>query len=497
MATIPVENPATGATIRDVEVTAPEAVAELVARARSAQPGWEALGYEGRGRILKRAQKWLIEHADEVADTIVAETGKTREDAMLVEVAYGANALGFWAKKAPTWLADERVHSSNPIVLGRKLVVRYRPVGVVGVIGPWNYPLVNSVGDAIPALAAGNAVVLKPSHVTPLTSLLFERIFREAGLPEGLFQVTVGRADAAEVLIDDVDMVMFTGSTATGRKVMERAARTITPVSLELGGKDPMTVPADADLERAANAAVYYSMQNGGQTCISIERVYVEAPVYDEFVQRVTEKTAKLRQGAPNGAGSIDVGAITFPPQLEIVERHVRQARDAGARITTGGHAPTEHGRFFEPTIIADADHSMTAMTEETFGPTLPIMKVADADEAIRRANDSPYGLGAAIFTGDKARGEELSRRIEAGAVCINDAALNYLALELPMGGWKESGLGVRHGAPGIRKYTRQQAVMTTLVGPRREIHYFPYNARVTKALTRFITLLWGRGRRD
>src|SRR3954467_6811871 len=312
---IAVENPATGEIIREVPVT--DDVAAMVARARVAQSAWEALGFEGRGRILRRARQWLIEHAEEVVATIVSETGKTDEDARLVELAYGANALGFWARKAPKYLADEKVRTGNPFVLGRKLVVRYRPVGVVGVIGPWNYPLVNSVGDAIPALAAGNAVVLKPSHVTPLTSLLFERILREAGLPEGVFQVAVGRADAAEVLIDEVDMVMFTGSTATGRKVMERAARTITPVSLELGGKDPMIVLADANLERAANAAVYYSMQNGGQTCISIERVYGEAPVYDEFVELVSEKASKLRQGPPGATGSVDVGAITSPPQIE------------------------------------------------------------------------------------------------------------------------------------------------------------------------------------
>jgi acyl-CoA reductase-like NAD-dependent aldehyde dehydrogenase len=493
MATISVENPATGATIREVPLTAPEDVQALVERARAAQPAWEALGYEGRGRILKRAQKWLLAHADEVADTIVGETGKAREDAMLVEIAYGANALGFWPRKAPKWLADERVRTGNPFVLGRSMVVRYRPVGVVGVIGPWNYPLVNSVGDAIPALAAGNAVVVKPSEVTPLTSLLFERGLHECGLPDGVFQVAVGTGETGAALIDHVDMVMFTGSTRTGRKVMERAAQTLTPVSLELGGKDPMIVLADADLERAANAAVYYSMQHGGQTCISIERVYVEAPVYDEFVKRVTEKTGKLRQGAPDGAGSVDVGAITFPPQLDIVERHVRQARDAGARITTGGQAHTEHGRFFEPTIIADADHSMTAMREETFGPTLPIMKVADAEEAIRQANDSPYGLGASVFTGDLKRGQAIARRIEAGAVCINDAAVNYLALELPMGGWKESGLGVRHGAAGLRKYTRQQAIMTMRVPLKREIHFFPYNARVTNLITRGIKLFWGR----
>src|SRR3954471_19652678 len=293
-ASIPVENPATGEVIREVALTSPAAVADLVVRARAAQPAWEALGYEGRRAILKQAQKWLVDHGDEVVATIVAETGKTHEDARLVELAYGANALGFWARKAPKWLADERVRTGNPFVLGRKLVVRYRPVGVVGVIGPWNYPLVNSVGDAIPALAAGNAVVVKPSEVTPLTSLLIERGLLESGLPEGVFQVAVGTGDTGAALIDEVDMVMFTGSTGTGRKVMERAAKTLTPVSLELGGKDPMIVLADADLERAANAAVYYSMQNGGQTCISIERVYVEAPIYDEFVTKVTEKTAQL-----------------------------------------------------------------------------------------------------------------------------------------------------------------------------------------------------------
>ena len=488
---IAVENPATGETIRELEVTAD--VPAMVARARAVQPAWEALGYEGRARILKRARRWLFEHADEVVATIVAETGKSEEDARLTELSYGANALGFWAKRAPRYLADERIRTRNPLVFGRKLVVRYRPYGVVGVIGPWNYPLINSVGDAIPALAAGNAVVVKPSQVTPLTSLLMERGLRESGMPEGVYQTVVGGAEAGEALIDAVDMVMFTGSTGTGRTVMERAARTLTPVSLELGGKDPLIVLADADLERAANAAVYYSMQNGGQTCISIERAYVEAPVYDEFVAKVTEKVRQLRQGPPAGPGSIDVGAVTFPPQLDIVARHVQQARDAGARVMTGGKPREGRGRFYEPTVLADVDHSMAAMREETFGPTLPIMRVADAEEAIRAANDSPYGLGASVFTRDTARGEAIASRIEAGAVCVNDAQLNYLALELPMGGWKGSGLGVRHGAGGIRKYTRQQALLVTRFPMRRELHYFPYSARVTRALWRAIRLFYDR----
>ena len=351
-ATIEVENPATGEVIRKVPVTTPAEFRRWSPALARPSPAWEALGYEGRGRILKRVQKWLLEHADEVADTIVAETGKAREDAILVEVAYGANALGFWPRKAPKWLADEKVRTGNPFVLGRKLVVRYRPLGVVGVIGPWNYPLVNSVGDAIPALAAGNAVVVKPSEVTPLTSLLFERGLRESGLPEGVFQIAVGRGETGAALIDEVDMVMFTGSTRTGRKVMERAAKTLTPVSLELGGKDPMIVLADADLERAANAAVYYSMQNGGQTCISIERVYVEAPVYDEFVAKVTEKTEVLRQGPPGGAGLDRRRRGDVPAAAG----HRRAPRPAGARRgrararPAGTRAP-RRGRFFEPTV--------------------------------------------------------------------------------------------------------------------------------------------------
>jgi acyl-CoA reductase-like NAD-dependent aldehyde dehydrogenase len=492
--TIEVENPATGQVIRTLPVTATDEVAGLVARARAAQPAWEALGFEGRGRVLRRMQKWMVDNADRIVQTIVDEGGKTYEDAAVVELNYGVGACAFWAKHAPKYLADEKVHTLNPFVLGRKLRVRYRPVGVVGVIGPWNYPLTNNFGDAVPALAAGNAVVLKPSQVTPLTSLLLADGLRECGVPDDAVQVIVGGADQAQLLIDEVDFVMFTGSTAIGRKVMARAAETLTPVGLELGGKDPMIVLADADLERAANAATYYSMQNGGQTCVSVERVYVEAPIYDRFVEAVTERVKGLRLGPANGPGSVEVGAITFAPQLDVVREHVEQARQAGARITTGGQARTGSGRFFEPTVLADADHSMTAMTEETFGPTVPIMKVADAEEAIRLANDSPYGLGSSVWTKDRARGEAIARRLEAGYACVNDANVNYFAYELPMGGWKESGLGVRHGAAGIRKYTRQQALLITRFAPKRDVHMFPYTARTTKLLGRLTKLLYGRG---
>jgi acyl-CoA reductase-like NAD-dependent aldehyde dehydrogenase len=496
---IAIENPATGEVIAHVADMTAQQVAGLARVARAAQPAWEALGFEGRRRILRRAQKWVVDHSDRVIQTIVSETGKTYEDALIAEVMYGANAFGFWSKNAPAFLADERVKTASPLLKGKKLVLRYRPLGLVGVIGPWNYPLTNSFGDCIPALAAGNAVILKPSEVTPLTSLLLADALRECGMPDGVFAVATGRGDTGAAVIDQADMINFTGSTATGRKIMIRAADTLTPVSLELGGKDPMIVLADADLERAANHAVYYSMFNAGQTCVSIERVYVEAPVYDAFVAKVTDKARALRNERSTGPGTSDVGSMTFAPQVEIVERHVRDAVDKGARVIVGGARghDGQGGHWFEPTVLVDVDHTMDCMREETFGPTLPVMKVADAEEGIRLANDSPYGLGAAVFSRDVARGEAVARRIEAGAVCVNDALVNYSALELPMGGVKASGIGSRHGATGIRKFTRQQALLVSRLHPKKDIHMYPYSAKRTGRLGRLVRFLYGRGKRE
>jgi acyl-CoA reductase-like NAD-dependent aldehyde dehydrogenase len=446
---------------------------------------------------MLRAQKWLIDNHKRVIQTIVSETGKSWEDAQVAELSYGAAAFGFWAKNAEKYLADERVRSSSLLVKGKKLLLRYQPLGLVGVIGPWNYPLTNSFGDCIPALMAGNAVILKPSEITPLTSLLMAEALWECGMPEHVFQVATGYGPTGAALVDHVDMIMFTGSTATGKKVMAKAAETLTPVSLELGGKDPLIVLRDADLERAANVAVYWSMQNSGQTCISIERVYVEEPVYDEFVAKVTAKVRALRQGVPGGPGSVEVGAMTFPPQIDTVERHVNDAVAKGAKVLVGGKRREGPGRFFEPTVLVDVTHDMDCMREETFGPTLPIMKVRDAEEAIRLANDSPYGLGGSVFSKDVRRGEEVARRVQSGTVSVNDAVIGYSALELPMGGAKASGLGSRHGAGGIRKYTSQQAILISRLHPKRDPHMFPYTAKGTQRLMKLFGFLWGRGKRD
>ena len=499
--TVEVINPATGELIGSVPALGPDEVTEAVARARAAQPAWEALGFAERGRILRRAQKWTLDNSERIIATIVAENGKTYEDAQLAEVSYAASAFGFWAKNAPEFLADEKVRSASPFVLGRKLMVRYAPVGVVGVIGPWNYPLTNSFGDCIPALAAGNSVVLKPATLTPMTSMLMAEGLRECGVPTDVFSVAVGEGSKiGNALIDAADFIMFTGSTEVGKKVMMRAAETLTGTAMELGGKDPMIVCADANLERAANAAVHYSMQNGGQTCISVERVYVEEPVYEDFVGRVTEKMRALRQGVPGGPAVTDVGAMTSPDQTDLVESQVDAAVSAGARAVVGGkRGGSSSGDFFEPTLLLDVDHSMECMTEETFGPTLPVMKVADVDEAVKLANDSPYGLQASVWTKDTDAGEQIARRLESGVVCVNDAQLNYVALELPMGGWKDSGVGSRHGAGGIRKYTKQQTLLVTRFAPtNKDIHMLPYTSKkVTKLLGKTFKLLWGRGKRD
>jgi len=493
---IGVENPATGEQIAVVENMSAGQVEALVARARAAQPGWAALGFAERGRLMYALRYWLVSNRARLIDIVVAENGKTREDALLAELFYMADSLGFWAKRAEKYLADEKVRTHSPFVFGKKVVVRHRPLGVVGVIAPWNYPLTLGVGDALPALMAGNAVVIKPSEVTPLATKMLVEAAAEVGFPPDVFLLATGDGATGAALVDHADMIMFTGSTRTGRKIGARCGERLIPCSLELGGKDPMIVLADADLERAANVAVEWAMRNSGQICMSVERVYVEAPAYDEFVAKVTKKVTALRQGVPGAAGSVDVGAITFPPQMDTIESHVRDAVDKGARIATGGHRGSGPGRFFQPTVLLDVDHTMSCMTEETFGPTLPVMKVADEEEAIRMANDGAYGLASSVFTRDIARGERVARRLNAGVTWINDAIMSYLAQEAPFGGAKDSGLGARHGAGGIRKYCQTQTILTTRFALKREPTMFPNAATRSRLFERLMVLLWGRAPR-
>ncbi|MEV0909957.1 succinic semialdehyde dehydrogenase [Streptomyces hokutonensis] len=492
---IAVDNPATGAVVGEVPDTSAEEVAQAVERARRAQRGWAELDTRARAAFFARGRRWLLAHREEIADLIVEENGKAREDAV-VEIVYCASAFAHWAKQARGLLATTRIRSLSPFVLGRSMYTRRVPHGVVGVIGPWNNPLLNSFGDAVPALAAGNAVVLKPSEQTPLTALLMERMTRECGWPEDVFQVVTGAGATGRAVVDTVDFVMFTGSTRTGRLVAARAGERLVPCSLELGGKDALVVLADANLERAVSVTIQGALSNGGQMCTSVERVYVEEPVYDAYVTLLRERFRQVTSGRPAGLGSVDVGAVTFPPQLAVIQDHVDDAVRKGARVLVGGHTPAGPGRFFEPTLLVDVDHGMKCMREETFGPTLPVMKVADAEEALRLVNDSTYGLQASIIGSDTKRARRLAERFEAGCVTINDAQTNYMALGLPMGGWKESGLGVRHGAEGFRKYTRLQAISTNRFPMRRDMHMIPYEPSAYRFVLRLVDVMYGTGLR-
>jgi acyl-CoA reductase-like NAD-dependent aldehyde dehydrogenase len=495
-AVLTVENPATGQRLAEVPSLGREETLDLVRRARAAQPEWDALGFRGRGDLLRDMRKWLVDNRNRAIRTLCDENGKTYEDAQL-EVLYCADALGFWAKRAPKWLADERERPHSPLLFGRKIINRYVPYGVVGVIGPWNYPLINNFGDAIPALMAGNAVVLKPASITPLSSMLMAEGMREVGVPEGVFLVATGSGSTVGgALVESVDMLHFTGSTEVGRRLMEEGAKRLLPITLELGGKDPMVVLRDANLERAANAAVWGALQNAGQTCISVERVYVEAEAYEPFVAKVVEKVKRLRQGAPGGPGQVDLGAVTSPEQAEVIEEQLRDAVDKGARIETGGSLRPGAGRFFEPTVLTNVDHSMKIMRDETFGPTLPIMRVENEEEAIRLANDSTMGLDSSVFGGDTSHAEQVARRVQSGAVVVNDALTNYLALEIPIGGIKESGVGARHGKIGIQKYCKRQNMVVSRLALNRELYYFPYTKAGAKLNDLAIVALYGRGSR-
>ena len=470
---IEVHNPATGDRIATVPVDSPEVVAETVARLRANQAEWEAIGIEGRYYWLGKLRDWMLDNAERIGDTMQAETGKVRADAS-GEPVYLADLINFYGKKAAEFIGEEAVRPHTPLLASKKLRVQYRPHPVVGIISPWNFPLILALGDAIPALQAGAAVVVKPSEFTPLgLSEVVKAWKEEIGGPD-VFDCVQGVGPTGEALVDAVDFVQFTGSDRTGRRVMARAAETLTPVSLELGGKDPMIVLADADLDRAANAAAWGGMMNSGQICMSVERIYVEEPAYDEFVAKLTAAVGELRQGADGKGFDKEVGAMTSPNQIGIVEDHVGDALASGAKALAGGKRVPGAGDYFEPTVLVDVDHSMKVMRDETFGPVVGVMKVRDAEEALRLANDSRYGLSGSVF-GERERAERVARRVECGAVNVNDVLVNYAAMDVPMGGWKQSGIGYRHGEPGIKKYCRTESVVITRFGGKREATWFPY----------------------
>ncbi len=477
-------NPATGAVAGEVRWTNAADVPQIAAGLREAQREWESRGAKGRAKVLARYAVWLGEHRDEIERLLIAETGKSANDAAQ-EVPLLIMLLSYYIKTVEKAMAPDSRPAPLPFLSIKKIVVHYRPRAVVGIIAPWNYPVANAMMDAIGALTAGAAVLLKPSERTPLTAEVLLRGWLDSGAP-AVLALAQGAREVSEAVIDNADYIQFTGSSATGVKVMERAARRLTPVSLELGGKDPMIVLEDADVELAANAAVWGAMFNAGQTCVSVERVYVLEQVYHQFVAAVVKAVQNLKMGSGDG---YDFGAMIDESQVAVTARHVDDALARGARALTGGKRPEGAGSFYPPTVLVDVDHSMACMTEETFGPTLPIMKVSSVGEAVRLANDSQYGLSASVFSKDVERAKDIALQLDCGAVNINDVISNLMCTTAPMGGWKTSGIGARFGGvDGVRKYCRQETVVVPRLNVGAGGNYYNHSLKALARMNKIIT---------
>lgn len=469
-------DPATGEEVGRVPLRSAEEVAAAVERARAAQKDWGALSFKERAAVVMRARALVLEGMDEIAELIARESGKPAAEALAMELVPTLDLMQFFARKSERMLRPEKIDIGLYRFMGRTSVIEYRPLGVVGIISPWNFPWATPLGEVVMALMAGNSVVLKPSELTPLVGLKVGEVFARAGLPEGLLEVLTGDGSTGAALVEaEVDKIMFTGSVPTGRRVAETAARKLLPVVLELGGKDPMIVFEDADLSAASEAAVWGAFANSGQACASVERCYVHERVAEEFTRRVVEKTKALRQ-EPGVA--CDLGSMSSERQLLTVEEHVRSAVASGARVLTGGGRTKgcpERGWFYEPTVIDGVDHSMTVMREETFGPVLPLMIFRDEEEAIRLANDSPFGLTASVWTKNLRKGRRVASRIEAGTVMVNEVLYTHGIAQAPWGGVKQSGLGRTHGRLGLLEMVAPHHIHVNRLTFMHDVWWFAY----------------------
>lgn len=491
--TLIVRNPATLEKITEVPVAGTEAVAAAVRRGRAAQENWQRTSFAERARLFYKLRDLLLDQGEDLADILTAETGRPRAEVYGNELFYLCNAIGVWAKKGAGYLRAENIRPHFPLLKFKKVVSTYAPRGVIGIISPWNFPLTMTLGEALPALMAGNAVVIKPSELTPLSAFFGAETAVKAGFPENLLQVVPGFAETGKALVDAADMIAFTGSVEAGKDVMRRAAERLIPVSLELGGKDPMIVLKDADLDRAAGACVWGALMNSGQICTSIERVYVEAPVHDQFVEKVVARVRSVRQG--RSEDDVDVGSMTSEAQLEKIADQVGRAVAQGAKVLIGGRRqPNLPGYYYEPTVLSGVNHGMAIATEETFGPVIPIIKVADAAEALRLSNESRYGLSGSIFTRDKDQARRLAEELQCGSVCINDTLVSFIVADAPMGGRKESGFGYRHGVEGIRKFCQQKTIVIDRFGLKEEFPWYPSSRAKAAQIRHLLNLLCRTG---
>jgi succinate-semialdehyde dehydrogenase/glutarate-semialdehyde dehydrogenase len=486
-------DPATGEAVSEHSISTVADIYSSVERARAAQPAWNALGVARRIEILRKFQELLLRDRDALARKITQEAGKPLVESLLSEVLVALDAARFCAENAGRVLRAEDVPHGNPIMKTKRGRLVYEPVGVIGIISPWNYPFSIPATETLAALVTGNAVVLKPSELTPISALELAGLLHEAGVPEEIFTVVLGEGPAGAALIESkIDKLFFTGSVATGKRVAEAAARRLLPVVLELGGKDAMLVLDDADVDVASSAAIWGAMMNAGQTCLSVERCYVHGSQYERLVAACAKKLQQLKVG--NGLdAATDVGPLISERQLRIVESQVEDARALGATVIVGGHRLPELGsQFYAPTLITNVSPAMKLMQEETFGPVLPLIPFTNDAEAVRLVNDSEFGLAASIFTRDRKRGEAIAKQLNAGAVMINDLLSCFAMPEAPHGGTGASGIGRTHGLMGMREMVRPKYIDSDMLSIKK-VWWYPYGQTFTRQMSAFVEMLFAR----
>lgn len=490
-------NPATGEILGQSRLDDVRDLPALVARARAAQATWEKTPVRSRSAAMLRIRDYIVAHADELAETISRDNGKTRADAMATEIVPVTMAISYYARKAPRFLADRRLMPGNPLLAFKLAKIARVPFGVIGIIAPWNYPFAIPFSEVVMGVLAGNAVILKTATETQLVGRALAACMDAAGLPEGLFTFVnlPGRLAGDALLENGIDKLFFTGSVGVGKKLMAKAAETLTPVSLELGGNDAMIVCADADLERAAAGATWAGMQNAGQSCGGVERIYVEESVYEPFLHSLAARVRRLRVGYDD-SWNVDMGAITTKNQLNTIREHVAEALAKGAKIYAQSACPGGNGGagLFHPAmVLTEVDHTMRVMCEETFGPVVGVMKVRSIDEAIELANDSNLGLTGSVWSRNRAAAEKIARRIRAGVVMINDHLMSHGLAETPWGGFKESGIGRTHGDIGFAEMTEPQCIVHDyLPGVKKNMWWYPQSKGVYDGLKGIANLLYG-----
>lgn len=476
-------NPATGAEIGRVKNFSAEEVKLTVEKSREAFQAWRKTSFSERKRFIMKAREIILAEMDEIARLISNESGKPIAEALSMEIAPVLDLMQYFAKKTEKLLSPRKIDIGLYGLLGRISKIIYQPLGVIGIIPAWNYPFSIPLGETVMALMAGNTVVLKPSELTPLVGLKIGEIFLKAGVPQNVVQIVTGAGETGARLVESApDKIMFTGSVATGKKIAEAAAKNLIPTVLELGGKDPMIVFADANLELAAAAAIWGAFCNSGQSCSSVERLYVEESAAEKLTSLIVEKTKKLQQGAGDKE-TTDIGAMSSERQLKIVAEHIADFTENGAEILTGGKSKD---LFFAPTVISGAKNSMRAMQEETFGPTLPIATFRTEEEAVTLANDSEFGLTASVWTKDLAKGKRIATRIEAGSVCVNEVLYTHGIGQTPWGGFKNSGRGRTHGLEGLMELVQPQHIHINKIAVLPNVWWMPYGANAVKTFKGF-----------